>query len=155
MKCAGVPSGLVLALFALGGCGSTPRGVATPIGGAAGSRADAGGGLAGNADAGAGGAAGAVACTITAQSSLSTAIPTVGIVTWTTDLPGLSGAAIQFAPADGSGTTMVAPVDLTQPSYQTLLLGMKASRAYAFQILADAGSATCASGSYLLTTGPA
>ena len=105
--------------------------------------------------AGAAGTVGTVTCSITAQSSLSSAIPTVAIVTWTTDLPGIGSAEIQFSLADGSGTTMVAPVDLTQEGYRTLLLGMKASRAYTFQIVASSSAGACTSQSYPLTTGPA
>jgi hypothetical protein len=124
-------------------------------GGAAGSgMAGGGGAVAGAAGSAAGSAAGAAGCTITAQSSLSTTIPTVGMVTWTTDLAGLSSATIQFALADGSGAAYVAPVDLTQPSYRTLLLGMKPSRDYTFQIVATSSSGTCTSQSYMLTTGP-
>jgi hypothetical protein len=157
-------SPLLLGLLVLAGCGSTPNRPPDAAGG--GGRADgAAGGTDGSAAgasgaagaagmAGAAGTAGTIACTINAQSSLSTAIPTVGIVTWTTDLPGMSSAQINFSLADGSGTTMVAPVDLSQPAYRTLLLGMKASRAYNFQIVANASSGACASQSYMLTTGP-
>lgn len=172
-------SALALSILALAGCESTPNAVGTSTGGAAGaggvpsggrgaagagSLADggSGGSATGAASAGGGGnttgtagAAGSVACTIAAQSSLSTAIPTVAIITWSTDLAGISSAEIQFGLADGAGATMVAPVDLTQPSYRTLLLGMKANRTYAFQIAARASSGTCTSSSYMLTTGPA
>jgi hypothetical protein len=152
-----------LLLFGLlAGCGSTSNRPDAAGGGRAdGAAGDAGGPTAGASGAGGAagmagtaGTAGSIACTINAQSSLSTTIPTVGIVTWTTDLPGMSSAQIQFGLADGSGPMMVAPVDLTQPAYRTLLLGMKASRAYSFQIVANASSGACTSQSFTLTTGP-
>jgi hypothetical protein len=93
-----------------------------------------------------------VACTFTVTSSLSTAIPTVGIVTFTTTLAPLSSAEIRFGAASGA-PTMVAPVDLAQPDHRTLLLGMKGSSRYTFQIVAGAGGATCTSENYSLMTG--
>jgi hypothetical protein len=109
------------------------------------------GGTTGSAGAG-GGSGGAIGCTITPTSLLAPAIPTVGIVTFTTDLPGITGATIQFGLAS-TGPTMTAPVDLTQASYRTLLLGMKASSAYVFRIVASSGAGTCTSANYPLTTG--
>jgi hypothetical protein len=93
-----------------------------------------------------------VACTFTVTSSLSSAISTVGIVTFTTTLASLSSAEIRFAAASG-GPTLTAPVDLAQPSYRTLLLGMKGSTKYTFRIVATSGAGTCTSGSYSLVTG--
>jgi hypothetical protein len=97
---------------------------------------------------------GAGGCTITPSFLLSSAIPTVGILTWTTDLANVSSAEVQFALADNSGPTMVAPVDLTQPSYRTLLLGMKGNRAYTYRIVANSGATSCASPGYTIMTGP-
>jgi arylsulfotransferase ASST len=123
----------------------------TGAGGAAGiaGRGGAGGttGMAGVA-----GSAGAGGCTITAASSLSTAIPTVGIVTFTTDLPAITSAQIRFGLAF-TGPTMTAPVDLTQPGHRTLLLGMKGSSSYVFRIVATSGAGTCTSEEQTLTTG--
>jgi len=48
---------------------------------------------------------------------------------------------------------MVAPVDLTQASYRTLLLGMKGSTSYAYKIVATNASGSCTSSSYTITTG--
>jgi hypothetical protein len=85
------------------------------------------------------------------MSSLSSAIPTVGIVTWSADLAGITEARIEFGPTNAYGIT--APVNLAQPSYRTLLLGMKASRTYHFRIVARAGQSECAGPDQTLTTG--
>jgi hypothetical protein len=90
-------------------------------------------------------------CTITATSSLSAAIATVGIVTFTTDLPDLSEASIEFGLTPDYGLT--APVKLTQPNYRTLLLGMKASRTYHYRVVARAGQRVCTGPDNTLTTG--
>ena len=71
------------------------------------------------------GGGGAGGCTITATSMLGM-IPTVGIVTFTTNLAGITGAEIRFGQA-ATGPTMTAPVDLAQTNYRTLLLGMVVS----------------------------
>jgi hypothetical protein len=119
--------------------------------GAAGAKGTGGapstGGATGNA-----GSTGSTSCTITATSSFSTAIPTVAAVTWTTTLSTLTKAEIDFTPASG-GTTLVAPVDLTQASYRTLLLGMKPSTSYAYKIVATNASGSCTSNSYTIMTG--
>ena len=137
---------------AMGGAGTAGTGV---TGGAAGSGQTGGaaGGGSGGATAGDGGAAGgvSVSCTLTAMSSVSGAIPTVGVVTWSTDLPGLTEARVEFGLTTAYG--MTAPVDLAQPSYRTLLLGMKASRAYHFRVVARAGQNECASADQTLMTG--
>jgi hypothetical protein len=95
---------------------------------------------------------GGASCTITAGLSFSTAIPTVATVTWSTTLPNVTKAEIDFAPAAG-GTTLVAPVDLAQASYRTLLLGMKPSTSYAYKIVATNASGSCSSSSYTIVTG--
>ena len=136
------------------GSGFAGGGGASGRGGAGGAGAGGAGGTGGTAGtAGTGGSAGASGCTITAASSLSTAIPTVGIVTFTTNLLGITGAQIRFGLAS-TGPTMTAPVDLSEPSYRTLLLGMKASRAYVFRIVLTSGAGTCTSQDYPITTGP-
>jgi hypothetical protein len=78
----------------------------------------------------------------------------VGIVTFTTDLAAITGAEIRFGPS-ASGPTMTAPVDLTQPSYRTLLLGMKASSSYVFRVAVTSAAGTCTSQNYTITTGAA
>jgi hypothetical protein len=131
--------------------GVTGAAGAKGTGGAAGAKGTGGttatGGATGNA-----GSTGSTSCTITATSSFSTAIPTVAAVTWTTTLATLTKAEIDFAPASG-GTTLVAPVDLTQASYRTLLLGMKPSTSYAYKIVATNASGSCTSNSYTIMTG--
>jgi len=80
-------------------------------------------------------------------------IPTVGIVNWSVDLPNVTTASIAFT-LMGASTSMTAPVDITQaPNYRTLLLGMKGSKTYNFQISVSDGTTTCMSMSYPITTG--
>ena len=79
-------------------------------------------------------------------------IATVGIVTWSTTLSGVQSAKIDFGLTTSYG--MTAPVDLTQPSYRTLLLGMKASRMYHYRITATNGSGQCQSNDQTIMTGP-
>lgn len=61
-----------------------------------------------------GAAGGTTVCLITASSSLSAAIPTVGIVTWSTTLPELTAAEIDFGRSSVGPSEYVAPVDLTE-----------------------------------------
>jgi len=99
-------------------------------------------------------------CTFTGTYAVSPMISTVGIVTFTTLLPNPTEAHINF----GLGTNygMTAPVDLTQPSYRTLLLGMKPLKTYHFQLSVtsatdggtnDGGVITCTSDDLTLITG--
>ena len=97
------------------------------------------------------GGGGAGGCTITATSTLGT-IPTVGIVTFTTSATGVTAAEIRFGLVS-TGPTMTAPVDLTQASYRTLLLGMKGSNDYVYRIVVTSSAGTCASQDYTVTTG--
>ena len=140
---------------ATGGAGTAGSGVTGGSAGSAGSGETGGaaGGGSGGTTAGAAGAAGgvSVSCTLTAMSSVSSAIPTVGVVTWSTDLSGLTEARVEFGLTTAYG--MTAPVNLAQPSYRTLLLGMKPSRAYHFRVVARAGQNECASADQTLTTG--
>jgi len=158
-KCAAALGWLVLVTC---GCGGAKPGNSSGTGGAAGTTGAAGmtgaaGASAGNT--GGGGTAGAqadagpsVGCTITASASLSTKISTVGIVTWSTTLSGIQSAKIDFGLTTSYG--MTAPVDLTQPSYRTLLLGMKASHLYHYRITAANGSGECAGPDTTIMTGP-
>ena len=91
------------------------------------------------------------ACTITPTSSLSTKIPTVGIVTFTTTLASPTSASIKFGLDTSYGLT--APVDLTAASYRTLLLGMKASKTYHYQITVTNSSGSCSSADQMIATG--
>jgi hypothetical protein len=82
-------------------------------------------------------------CTITVTNqSLSPVIPTVGIVEWSTTLPDISEASIEFGLDTNYG--MTAPVDLAETNYRTLLLGMKAGgHSYHFRVVAKAGDRVC------------
>ena len=64
----------------------------------------------------------------------------------------MQSAKIDFGLTTSYG--MTAPVDLAQPSYRTLLLGMKASRMYHYRITATNGSGQCQSPDYTIMTGP-
>jgi hypothetical protein len=92
-------------------------------------------------------------CSFDVNYELSSAIATVGIVTWSTDLEAIDEAQIEFG-LTGGDFSMEAPVDLSEPDYRTLLLGMKGDRDYSFRIVASAGDQTCTSEIYSLTTGP-
>jgi hypothetical protein len=129
------------------GCGRSAPGGDTGAGGSGDGGSNGSIGSAGST--GSGGATGD--CTFTPSISRSSKIPTVGIVTFTTTLPSPTSAEINFGRDTSYG--MTAPVDLTQPDYRTLLLGMKASRAYHLQIVASNGSDSCTSGDYTLNTG--
>jgi hypothetical protein len=92
-------------------------------------------------------------CTFAGTSSLSPMISTVGIVTFTTLLPSPTEAHIDFGLDTSYG--MRAPVDLTAASYRTLLLGMKPSRTYHFQLSAtDSDGDSCTSDDFTIATGP-
>jgi Arylsulfotransferase (ASST) len=137
----GAPFGCLLAVGL--GCGS---------GGAGGGGNTGSGGTPVIVSVGSTGSGGATGdCAFTQSSSTSPKIPTVAIVTFTTTLPSPTSAAISFGLDTSYG--MMAPVDLTQASYRTLLLGMKPSKTYHFQISATNGSDSCASGDYVITTG--
>jgi hypothetical protein len=128
-----------------GNGGTTGTGGAKATGGATGT----GGATATGGATGTGGSG--TSCSFTATATPSTKIPTVGIVTFTTTLPSPTSASIKF----GLDTTygMTAPVDLTQANYRTLLLGMKASKTYHYQISATNSSGGCTSSDYTINTG--
>ncbi len=87
---------------------------------------------------------------LTANIELSEAIPTVGIVTFSTDMPVETGR-IEF----GLDTTygMTAPVELQEPNYRTLLLGMKQVHEYHYRIIVEGGGTECVSPDMTVTTG--
>jgi len=91
-------------------------------------------------------------CRFAVEHAQSSAIGTVTIVNWSTDLEGLSEAHIDFGPP-GSDGSMTAPVDLAREGYRTLLLGMKPERDYGFRIVATGSSETCTSPPFVVTTG--
>lgn len=83
---------------------------------------------------------------------LSAQIPTVGIVTWTTSLKIISSAHIEFGRENI--VEYRAPVHLDVPEYRTLLLGMKPSSTYYFQVVAVGDGMTCRSQPGIIETGP-
>jgi hypothetical protein len=91
-------------------------------------------------------------CTITPTAMTSSKIGTVGIVTFTTTASSPTAAQIDF----GLDTTygMTAPVDLTQASYRTLLLGMKPSKTYHYRVSVTNAGGTCTGGDNTIMTGP-
>ncbi len=94
-----------------------------------------------------------VDCGLTIDSQdVSSEIPTVGIISWSAT-GNIDEASIEFGPTGGE-LSMSAPVDLTQPGYRTLLLGMKGSSDYDFQIVASSGGQSCVSEVSTLSTGP-
>jgi hypothetical protein len=80
-------------------------------------------------------------------------IATVGIVEFTTDVANPTAAHIEFGPDTNYG--MAAAVDLNEPNYHTLLLGMKPSSDYHARVVVEGGGASCAGDDFTLQTGPA
>jgi hypothetical protein len=131
-----------------GSAGRTPRG---------GSGADEAGmaGVLGESGRGSGGTGSAVSpgpCGFTVQASISEAVATVGIVTFSIEAGAVESAHIDF----GLDTTygLSAPVALDAPGFRTLLLGMKASRDYHVRLVVDTTDTECTSDDFVLTTGP-
>lgn len=130
------------------GVTNTTGGVAGPAGPVTGT---SGGGASGTTEGAA--ATGGGNCGISVDSyDISSAIGTVGIVTWSATGT-IDSATIEFGPA-ATGFTMSAPVDLAEPNYKTLLLGMKGETEYSFQVKAVSGGQPCTSETYSLVTGP-
>ncbi len=143
-----------------GGSATTTGGIDTSLGGDANASASGGGsaggsstGLGGGGSSTGGGTGGdsSTVCTIAADYEISEAIPTVGIVTWSANAD-VTSAHIEFG-LEGSANVMEAPVDLAEPGYRTLLLGMKQASNYVFRIVAETSSGTCVSRDYTLATG--
>lgn len=78
---------------------------------------------------------------------------TVGIVTWSTTFGTPSEATIEYGLTREYG--MSAPVDVSNPSLRTVLLGMKPTRTYHFRINADVVGANLRSEDFTITTGAA
>jgi len=91
-------------------------------------------------------------CTVTITGAgLSSTIATVGIVSFSTDLPGLRSAEIHFGRSTDYG--LVAPVDLASPGYRTLLLGMTQNRTHHFRVAVSDGKSVCYGEDQTLVTG--
>lgn len=124
------------------GGGTSPAGGASPAGGT-------------KATGGSSTATQTGSCTITQKTgAVSSTIGPVGIVTFSVSgVSSLDSAEIKFGPDTTYGLS--APVDVSTASadYRTLLLGMKASKAYHYQIVGKSGGATCTSPDYTITAG--
>jgi hypothetical protein len=143
---------------ATGGTAGTP-----PIAGSGGTGLAGGGAGGGSGTGGAGATAGGGAgggsgglppttCTITVGTSMvSPDMETVGIIEFSTDLAGVTGARIEFGLDTSYG--MTAPVNLTASNYRTLLLGMKQRRTYHYRIVASNGSGECVGPDATIDTG--
>jgi len=128
------------------GGGSAGRGGATGSAGSGGATAgSSGGGTTGSGGTGSGN------CTFTVTPTMSTKIPTVATITWSTTLAGATSAKIDFGLTTSYG--MTAPVATVAASNKTLLLGMKTSKMYNYKITAMAGGMSCESQNYTLMTG--
>jgi hypothetical protein len=137
-----------------GGGGLASNGGTTAIGGtpSAGGSSSTGGTKA------TGGVSNTGSCSFTIiTNSISPGMATVGIVKWSTSLSNVSSAQIEYR-LNSAGSTIlnrggIAPVDLTKSSYHTLLLGLKQSSDYTFQIEATSSDGTrCRSSDYALPT---
>jgi hypothetical protein len=89
--------------------------------------------------------------------TISSKMPTVGIVEWSTTLTNLARANIVYALNGASSSVLnqggTAPVDLAKSNHRTLLLGLKPSSDYTFHIEAtDVHGAVCKSSDYALPT---
>lgn len=129
------------------GMGGSGTGAGSAVGGAT----STGGG--GPVTGGAGGASpDEVSCDITVTSSTTAeAIPTVGIIELSTDLPGFEGGTIQFGVDESYG--MEAPIDRAAANNRTLLLGLAAGTTYHYRIAARAGSQVCYSSDQTIQSG--
>jgi hypothetical protein len=139
----------------IGTGGSTGSGGA---GGTGGMASTGGTGPAGETTA-TGGTTSAGSCSISITSgAMSSKMPTVGVVEWTTTLSNASSAQIVYTLNNADAGILnkggTAPVNLKNTSYRTLLLGLKPSSTYTFHVEATSSSGTtCKSADSTLTTG--
>lgn len=77
---------------------------------------------------------------------------TVGIVTFSVRGAAVSSARVEFGPDTDYGS--VAPVDLSEPDFRTLLLGNKPDSTVHFRVVVDTGDTTLDSGDLRFLTGP-
>lgn len=102
------------------------------------------------------GASGAGRCSFSiTTNAISPQMATVGIVEWSTTMANLASASIVYTLNDADPGLLnrggTAPVDLAHPNHRTLLLGLKPSSSYSFQIQAtDRDGALCTSPAYAL-----
>jgi hypothetical protein len=88
----------------------------------------------------------------TINASVSPAISTVGIVEWSFDMSPIDSATVEFGLTQEYG--MTALVDINEPNHRTLLLGMKPSLDYHFEVCVISNGTLYRSGDILITTGP-
>lgn len=96
-----------------------------------------------------------LACAFRIEASISEAIATVGIVTWSTDLEAPRHAVIAFSP-DEAAATHFTPivVPAAGATARTVVLGMKPAREYTARILVENADGSCASEDFTFFTGP-
>lgn len=141
---AGTTSGGTTAAAGTGVAGSGTAGTGMAGSGTAGS------GTAGSGTAGSG-TAGGTSAGFSISVSLSPEIATVGIVTWSID-EAIDSAYIDFGRESGNYEYR-APVDLAEPEYRTLLLGMKPGTTYYLQVVAQGAGGTFTSAEQTIETG--
>jgi hypothetical protein len=139
-----------LAALPLAGCGSGDTSADKNGSGGSGGSSATGGSGGSAATSGTGGVTGTEGL-FTVDVTTSDKIATVGIVNWSIKKP-IDSAYIEFG-RDTSAYEYKAPVDLGQPMYRTLLLGMKADTQYYARITAQGGGQTYASMAYPVKTG--
>jgi hypothetical protein len=90
------------------------------------------------------------------KNEVSAKIATVGEVEWSLSGGAPSSAQIVFKLKDAASSMLnqggVAPVNLANPNYRTLLLGLKQSKDYTFHIEATRNGETCVGPDYALPT---
>jgi hypothetical protein len=156
---AGGAGGATGGTTAMAGRGGATGGTTATGGGGATAAGGRGGGATGGTMATGGGAGTGTPpiCTFQIDGAPSSAIPMVGVVNWSVDLAGLTGARIEFTLNDpapdeinrGSG----GPIDVAGTQHRALLLGLKPGRTYTYRIVATGGDTTCTSPDRTLTTG--
>lgn len=100
-----------------------------------------------------GGDGGPVTCNITVLNSAPSGdMGSVGVVEFSTDLPGVTSAAIHFGETTSYG--IEAPVDLAEANYRTTLLGLPFQSPLNYQIVVQGPSGSCTSENQMMTLGP-
>ncbi|HEY0465476.1 MAG TPA: aryl-sulfate sulfotransferase, partial [Polyangiaceae bacterium] len=93
-----------------------------------------------------------VSCAIApVTATLSTVIPSVAAITFTTDFAPVDGGFIQFGV--DADYTLEAPLDLAATNYRTLLLGMRPHTSYGYRIVLTSGDTYCEGGEGSIVTG--
>jgi hypothetical protein len=159
--CAGVCTTVVSDVNNCGGCGVVCAAGQTCEGGSCvgGNPGTGGAGTGGSAGTGSttgtGGATGSSCADVnfTINSSLSSAISTVGVVDWSVNTTAESGY-IDFGRTAGDWEYRAPVNSVSQGGNQTLLLGMKGNTTYSYQVSIQRGTETCSSEVQTIQTGP-